>query len=209
MLVVKLSHKILSGIIFLSLAVLPETYAASLSGTMSVNQTSDTAANAKINALNSARRQILTNVLSQYANKEPLTQLIKDTSNDDLMNLILSSSVSNEQMSANTYSANITMNIDNDAVKKWLNTNNVQNWVPLAESDEKFTVLMVVPNGISDWAVLKNIARGDNIEIETQAMQGNQIVAKMPLAYRTKFTAAVRGAGWKYSDNDGTLQIWK
>ncbi len=184
-------------------------FGAELSGSVSVNQTSDTAANAKINALNSARRQILTNVLSQYANRDSLNELMQKTSNDDLMNLILSSSVSNEQMSANGYSAKITMNIDNDAVKKWLNSNDVQNWVPLTESDEKFSVLVTVPNGLQDWAELKRIARTDNTEFETQALQGNQVVVKMPVSYRTKFTAAVRGAGWKYSDKDGALQIWK
>ena len=51
--------------------------------------------------------------------------------------------------------------------------------------------------------------REDGIDIETQYLKGKQILAKLPLSYRTKFTAAVRGAGWKYSDNGGVLQIWK
>lgn len=194
---------ILSGV------VSSDAFGATLSGSVFVNQTSDTAANAKINALNSARRQILTNVLSQYSDKNSLVELVKETSSEDLMNLILSSSVANEQMSSNGYSANITMNIDNDAVKKWLNGKGVQNWVPLAESDEKFTVSIIVPNGVQDWAELKRIAREDNIEIETQNLKGNRIIAKLPLSYRAKFTAVVRGAGWKFADNDGVLQIWK
>ena len=187
----------------------PASFGANLSGSISVNETSDTAANAKTNAVNSARRQILSGVLSQYSNKDALNELIKNTSNDDLMNLISSSSVANEQMSSNSYSAKITMNIDNDATKKWLTENNVQNWIPLAENSERFTVLMVVSNGIQDWAELKRVVRDDNIEIETQSIVGNQIVAKMPLTYRTKFTAAVKNAGWKFADNGGVLQIWK
>ena len=187
----------------------PASFGANLSGSISVNETSDTAANAKINAVNSARRQILSGVLSQYSNKDALNELIKNTSNDDLMNLISSSSVANEQMSSNSYSAKITMNIDNDVTKKWLAENNVQNWIPLAENSERFTVLMVVSNGIQDWAELKRVVRDDNIEIETQSIVGNQIVAKMPLTYRTKFTAAVKNAGWKFADNGGVLQIWK
>lgn len=183
--------------------------AAGLSGSVAVNQTSDTAANAKINAVNMARRQILSDVLSPYANKESLNNLIKETSSDDLMNLISSSSVSNEQISANGYSAKITMNVDNEAVKKWLDSNEVQNWVPLTESDERFTVVMVISNGVSDWAELKRIAREDNVEIETQSIVGKQIVAKMPLHYRTKFTAAAKSSGWHFSDNAGVLHIWK
>ena len=185
------------------------SFGVGLIGEVSVNQTSDTAANAKTNAINSARRQILSNVLSQYSDKDSLIELIQNTSDEDLMNVISSTSVSNEQMSSTGYSANITMNLDNDAVKKWLNSNNVQNWVPLMESGERFTVVMVVSNGIQDWAELKRVARDDNIEIETQNITGKQVVAKMPLSYRTKFTAAVRDAGWKYTDNDGVLQIWK
>ena len=191
------------------MGVASNSFGVGLIGEVSVNQTSDTAANAKTNAINSARRQILSNVLSQYSNKDSLIELIQNTSDEDLMNVISSTSVSNEQMSSTGYSANITMNLENDAVKKWLNSNNVQNWVPLMESGERFTVVMIVSNGIQDWAELKRIARDDNIEIETQNITGKQVVAKMPLSYRTKFTAAVRDAGWKYTDNDGVLQIWK
>ena len=180
-----------------------------LSATVPVNQTSETAAKAKINATNLARRQILYNVLSPYAQKEELNGLIHNSSSEDLMNLVASTSVSNEQMSSNGYSANITMNIDSDAAKKWLDKNGVQNWVPLGTTEEKFTAFIVVPNGIPDWAELKRITRSDNIEIETQVMTGNQIVVKMPLSYRSKFTAAVRGAGWRSTDNGGVLQVWK
>lgn len=205
----KFLSKTLCLFVLLSVCVAPDAFGAPLAGIASVNQTSDTAANAKINAMNSARRQILINVLSNYADRGALADLIQNSSNDDLMNLILSSSVANEQMSANTYSANITMNIDNDAVKKWLNQNDVRNWIPLIDSDEKFTVAMVVSNGLHDWAELKRVAREDNIEIETQNIKGNQIIAKMPLSYRTKFTAIVRGNGWKYSDDGGILHVWK
>ena len=186
-----------------------QCFAGVLSGTVSINQVSDTAAKAKINAMNAARRQIIYNVLAQYTENSSFSELIQNVSNDDLINLVSSVSVSNEQMSTNSYSANIVMNLDNLAVKKWLTENNVQNWVPLNESDEKFTVIIVVPNGIQDWAELKRITRNDNFEIETQSIIGNQIVAKMPLGYRTKFTASVRSNGWKYADNSGTLQVWK
>lgn len=204
-----LLSKNLCVLMFLLMGIVSDAFSAGLSGSVSVNQTSDTAADAKINALNLARRQILTSVLSQYANKDSLNELIQQTSNEDLMNLILSSSVSNEQMSANGYSAKITMNIDNDAVKKWLNSNEVQNWIPLTENSEMFPVAITIDNGLQDWMELKRVARADNIEIETQVLKGKQVFAKVPLSYRSKFTAAVRGAGWKYSDKDGVLQIWK
>jgi len=206
---VKSLLKYLCGLLVLTPLVVADSFCATLSGSITVNQTSDTAANAKVNATNHARRQIIFNVLSQYSDKSALTSLLQNSSNDDLMNLISSTAVSNEQISSNAYSANISMNIDNLVAKKWLNSNNVQNWVPLGETGEDFTVMIVVSNGISDWAELKRIARAQNIDIKTQNMSGNQIVVKMPLNSRTRFTAAVREAGWHYSDNNGVLNIWK
>lgn len=180
-----------------------------LSATVPVNQTSDTAANAKINATDLARRQILYNVLSQYAQPAELNGLIYNASNDELTDLVSSTSVSNEQISSDTYSANIKMVIDNMAAKKWLDRAGIQNWIPLEESKEKFMVLMVVPNGLADWAELKRITRAGNVEIETQTIVGNQIVAKLPLNYQSQFMAAVREMGWKYTNNGGVLQVWK
>ena len=135
--------------------------------------------------------------------------LIYDTSSDELMNLISSTSVSNEQISSDTYSANITMVVDNMAAKKWLDRAGIQNWIPLEETSEKFMVLMVVPNGLADWAELKRITREGKVEIETQTISGNQILAKLPLNYQSKFMAAVREMGWKYTNNGGVLQVWK
>lgn len=180
-----------------------------LKDTVPVNQTSDTATKAKNVATNNARRQILYNILSQYAQREELNNLVYNSSNDDLMNLIASTSVANEQISADTYSANITMVIDNYAAKKWLDSAGVQNWVPLEESSEKFTVLIVVPNALADWADLKRITRYGGVEIETQTMAGNQIIAKLPLNYQSKFMIDIRDAGWKYTNNGGILQVWK
>jgi hypothetical protein len=101
------------------------------------------------------------------------------------------------------------MNIDNDAVKRWLTLNDVKNWVPIAETAETFSMFIVLPNGISDWGELKRITKNDNVDIDTVAIIGNQIFAKLPLTYRTKFTAGIREMGWRYADNSGVLQVWK
>ena len=180
-----------------------------LSDTVPVNQTSDTAATEKNKATDMALRQILYNVLSQYSTREELNNLIYNTSSDDLMNLISSTSVSNEQISSDTYSANITMIVDNYAAKKWLDMAGIQNWIPLEEAREKFTLFIVVPNGLADWAELKRITRSGNVEIETQTMTGNQIVARLPLNYQSSFMIGIRDAGWKYTNNGGILQVWK
>ena len=188
------------------------SFGVDLSGVVSVNQTSSTAANAKNAAMNTARRQILFDVLSRYSDKGDLERLLSASSDSDLVDLVASSTVSDEQISDDSYLATVTMNLDNNAVRRWLNNNGIRNWVPTKDEKvvaEQSMVFFVVQNGISDWAELKRIARAYNIEIDTQSMSGNQIVAKIPLDYRTKFAMAVREAGWKYADTGGVLQIWK
>lgn len=184
-------------------------HAMDLVGVVSINQSSKTAAKAKTEAMNAARRQILFDVLSNYSEPTQLQELLDNTDDDQLTNLVLSSSVANEHMSSASYSANITMNIDNDAAKKWLTENEIKNWVPDAEPTESFSLYISVPNGLYDWGELKQVARDTNTEINTITVFGNQIFAKMPLVYRAKFTAGIRKIGWKYADNGGVLQLWK
>ena len=126
-----------------------------------------------------------------------------------MTDLISETSFDGAKISDSTYSANITMVVDNMAAKKWLDRAGIQNWIPLEETSEKFMVLMVVPNGLADWAELKRITREGKVEIETQTISGNQILAKLPLNYQSKFMAAVREMGWKYTNNGGVLQVWK
>ena len=182
---------------------------ANLQGFVIVNQTSDTAAKAKTDAMNFARRQILSDVLSKYTDIASFRELLADTSDNALVDLIESTSVSNEQISANSYAANIVMQIDSGSVRNWLTSNGVQNLVPSGESTEKFSMFIVVPNGVYDWGELKKIARDAGVEIEPVVIIGNQIYAKMSQNYRTRFTAGLPTMGWKYADNNGVLQIWK
>lgn len=202
--------KLKFGVLFVVACLLPfGAFAIDLSGSVDVTETSETAAKAKTNAMNLARRQILSKVLSDYAKREDLNDLLNDTSNSDLVNFISSSSVSNEHISATVYSAKITMNIDAAAAKDWLDTNNVQNWIPIAETTEQYSLYIVLPNGITDWAELKRIARDNNTELQATKMTGYQVFAKMPSRDRSKFTIGIREGGWKYADNGGVLQIWK
>ena len=180
-----------------------------MSGTVFVNQTSDTATKAKTDAVNYARRQILSRVLSNYAENGALQDLLQNTPSAELVDLISSSSVENEKISSDSYSANITMNVDGDAAKKWLVEHEIPNWIPNNETVEKYSLFIVVPNGLRDWAELKRIARESGVIIETQNITGNQIFAKMLSNQRTRFTAAIRQYGWRYADNDGVLRIWK
>ena len=118
--------------------------AAELRGTASVNVTSDTAVNAKNMAFDDATRQIVTNVLRQYVDVDALTTAVKDANKSELSNLILSSSIDGEQTSDTTYSANVSMIIDVDAARAWLDEKEIQHWLPNNTEQNMFNVVVTL-----------------------------------------------------------------
>ncbi len=185
--------------------------AAELSGTTSVNITSDTAADAKTLALNQARRQILNQVLGKYADATQVQVAVKNTKSSDLMNLISSSSIDGERQSDTTYSANVTMIVDEDAARKFLAQNNIQNWLSdnNATSANGVMILVSMSDRVANWMELKRIARNVGVDLNTKYIMGNQATIELPVNMRSAFISAVRGSGWRYSETDGALRIWK
>lgn len=183
--------------------------AATLQGTASVNVTSDTSAVAKTMAFNEARRQIIMDALRQYALVEQLSAALASASDADLTNLIAASGIDGEKISDTTYSANISMTVDADAARKWLADNNVQNWLPDGTGGDRFVALITTSDSVADWMELKRIARDEKIDLATKYMMGNQITVELPTSARGAFTIAIREAGWRYSNTDGVLKIWK
>lgn len=185
-------------------AALPE-----LQGRAAVNVTSDTAATAKNMAFDEARRQIITDTLSQYSVVEQLRAAVRDAKSSDLTNLIASSSIDGEQQSDTTYSANITMSVNPDAARAWMTANNVQNWLGDGTGGDMSVVLITTSDKVANWMELNRIARAEKIDFNTKYIMGNQITLEIPAGARGAFTAAARNAGWRYADQDGVLRLWK
>ena len=183
--------------------------ALELRGTTSVNVTSDTSVNAKNIAFDDATRQIFVDSLRQYVNADTLDSIVKNATKAELSNMILSSSIDGEQTSDTTYSANITMTIDTDAVRVWLDEKEVQHWLPNTSEQNVFSVVVTLSNKLADWGQLNQIANNEKIDLGTQNIHGNMVTLRLPSSVRGAFTIAVRGAGWKYADKDGVLHIWK
>lgn len=190
-------------------AVSVAAYAANLSGTASVNITSETSATAKNMAMDEARRQIISDTLSQYANREQLNFALQNASASDLTDLIASSGIAGEKLSDTTYSANITMTLDGAAAKKWMDENDIQNWLTDGKSGDKFIAVITLNDKMANWMELRRIARNEKIDMFTKYIQGNEIAVELPRASRAPFTIAAREAGWHYSDADGALRLWK
>ena len=194
---------------FMVLACVASANAVELRGMASVNVTSDTSVNAKNIAFDDATRQIVIDSLRQYVDVDALTPAVKDSKKSELSNLILSSSIDGEQTSDTTYSANITMVIDTDAARVWLDEKDIKHWLPNSSEQNVFDVVVTLSNKLADWGQLNQIANNEKIDLGTQNIHGNMVTLRLPSSVRGAFTIAVRGAGWKYTDKDGVLHIWK
>ena len=160
-------------------------------------------------AFDEARRQIINDVLGQYAIPDLLADAVKNASADDLTNLIAASSIDGEQQSDTTYSANISMTIDRDAARAWMTANNVQNWLTDGKSGDTFVVQIVMSDKLAGWIELNQIARDEGIELATRYINGNQVTIELPVSARNSFTIAIRENGWRYADQNGVLHIIK
>lgn len=180
-----------------------------LSGVASVNVTRDTAADAKTAAFDSARREIIVNALSPYADRVALSDAVKDAPASTLTNLIASSSIDGEQQSSTTYSANITMTLDNAAVRKWLAENNINNRLSDASAGGQILIQITLRDRVGDWVQLNQIARGENVDLNTRNISGRQMIVSVPESGMRMFFAAARSAGWQVSDVGGAFRMWK
>ncbi len=193
----------------LSLFVMSVAGAADLRGNVSLNITSDTAAAAKNIAMAEARRQIVTDVLGQYSDKDALNLVLGEVDDNALNALIASTEIDDEQASPTTYSANISMTLDADAVRTWLAEKGVQNWLPDADNINRFVVWAELSSPIVNWVELNDIVRRENVDLAIKSINGNRVMIDLPMSSRGTFTIAIRESGWHYANMDGALRIWK
>ena len=183
---------------------------ADLMGVASVNVTSDTAATAKTMAFDEARRQIVTEVLGQYADGEALRSVVAAEKNSVLTNLVASSGISGERQSDTTYSANISMTLNRQSAKAWLTDNGIQNWLNATEdAGDKFLLIADLKDKLTDWMQIRYAATNNGIDLNTRFIDGNQVVFFVPTAKRGAFTIWARENGWRYRNRDGNLHIFK
>lgn len=184
-------------------------WGADLSGSAAVNITSTTAATAKNIAMDEARRQIILDVLGQYAERPLVAAAIKSADAADLNALIAATGIDGERLSDTTYSANITMTIDAAAARNWMAVNNIQNWLNNGAGGDKILVVVTLSDKMADWMDLNRIARAQNIDLGTRSIMDRNVTVELPASHRAAFASALRDAGWKYTDADGVLRIWK
>jgi len=186
------------------------SFAADLTGTASVNVTSDTAATAKNMAFDEARRQIIVDVLSPYSDSTALRAAVAGEKASALTSLIASSGISGEKLSDTAYAAKITMTVSRRAAKNWLASHDVQNWLTVDEVvSDVFPLVLSFNNRVADWSNVRRVAADAGIDLQTVSIADGQIVFNVATARRGALTIALRNAGWRYKDRDGALYISK
>ncbi len=184
--------------------------AADLTGTASVNITSDTAATAKNMAFDEARRQIIVDVLSPYSDSGALRSAVAGEKSSALTPLIASSGISGEKLSDTTYAAKITMTVNRRAAKNWLASHDVQNWLTVEEvASDVFPLVLTFNNRVADWSNVRRVAADVGVDLQTVSIADGNIVFHVATARRGALTIALRNAGWHYKDHDGALYISK
>ena len=187
--------------------------AVDITGVVSVDVTADTAAAAKSQAFNSARRDVIARELRNYANAEQLDAAIKQSSVDELIDIISSSAVSGERTSDTAYTANISFVIDGDAAKSWMEKYSVQNWLPSSSAnavvapENSIIAVVTLYNPISDWAALNAVARAANIDIATKNIIGSRVSFVVRDADVSKLSRALRENGWRVASTTGGIII--
>lgn len=187
--------------------------AVEITGTVPVNVTADTAAMAKTKAFNSAQREVIARELRPYANVAQLDAAIQDSSNDELTDIISSSSLDSERVSDTTYSANISFVIDGDAARDWMEKHSVQNWLPasggavIAVPENSVMMIANLYQPISDWMVLNAIARSVRVDIATKNIIGSRVSFVVPDADVAKFSRVLRENGWRVSNGPDGIVI--
>ncbi len=187
-------------------------FGAELSGTATVNVTGDTAAAAKEMAFNDARRQIIPMALSGVADSASVSVAVQNATNSELANLISASSIDGERFSDTTYAANITMTLDVNATRAWLNSHNIQNWINIsggAVAANRTVAYITLRYGLSDWAELIRMSRDNGIDMDTRYMSAGNITVDIPTNALNKFVSAIVSHGWQYANHGGILQIWR
>lgn len=200
---------VFSAICFLFSAA--DSFAApDLTGTTSVEKSADTALGAKNAAFNTARRNVIADVLSRYSDVKLVSAVLENTPDADLVPLISTSSISNERASNTIYNATFTMTLDRVMVGRWMAENNIPNYMAAADSaGDRITMFFYIGGGLRQWSGLMTNLRemGLDRDIELKTMQGQNVSATIPTAEKNKYLNALRELGWRVTDTDGILRI--
>lgn len=186
--------------------------APNLTAEIRVDMRASTAAAAKKDAVDSAIRNAVIQIVARYSDKAIVENLLMGVEDIVLQNLVSSTSITSEKTSKTAYSADFSVTLDRVALEKWYSDNNVPNFLSAAdESQDKSIISIELTNGLSDWASLNQLVRddGNDYGLGLRSIFRNSATAYILTRKRYKFQNLCVSAGWSVSVKDGIVRIKK
>lgn len=177
---------------------------------INMDMRASTASKAKADATDAATRSGIIQVMSRYADRAAVENLVMGADDAALQNLVAAVRISNEKSSKTAYAARFSITVDRAGLEKWYIENNVPNFLSAADdSDDRVGVSIEMSNGISDWTLLNHALResGENYGLVVKSIYRNSATASIYGAKRNKFRNMCAAAGWSVSSRDGILRI--
>ncbi|MCL2017822.1 MAG: hypothetical protein FWG80_03585 [Alphaproteobacteria bacterium] len=186
--------------------------APNLTDTVYVEHTAETATAAKSVAMSSARRQVFNRVLARYAERGVIDMLSAEMTDSQLLNMIGTSSIANERISATAYSANVTVTLDRTSVERWLRDNNVPNYMEAVDDfGTRAQVFFQIAGGLREWAALTRDLREAGVwrelDVKLSSIWGHNVSATIAGGRKPMFIREMRRLGWNVSDQDGIVRV--
>ena len=185
--------------------------APNLTDSVQVERTAETAFAAKSDAMNYARRRAFNKVVARYSDRAAVEALSEGMTDAQVLNMVGSSSIANEMTSNTAYSALVTITFDRPAIERWLRENNVPNFISATDdTGPRAQVFFQITGGLREWAGLTKELREAGVwkelDVKLTSIWGQNVSATIAGGRRREFINAMRGAGWKVSEEDGIVK---
>jgi len=187
------------------------TYAVNLTSIIDHGTSGSTAASAKQSANNAAIRAAASEVLGRYADRGLVSEALDNTEDARLLNMVTSTSISNERASRTAYSARFTISFSRSAMEKWYGENNIADFLGAADDSGNRSLVVIEVKDLREWAALRQAMRSASTDfnLRINSIFRNSATAYVNARERYKFQTLARSNGWNASASDGVLRISK
>jgi len=203
--------KKLFALITLSFILYPLSFSWAINLTSVIDQetTGSSAASARQSANNAAIRSAAHEVLGRFADRNLVFEALAETDDARLLNMVSSTSISNERTSRTAYSARFTIAFSRAAMERWYAENNIVNFMDMAEGAGNRSLVIIEVRSLTDWAALKAAMREDsgNFNLQVSSIFRNSATAYVNSRERFRFQTLARNNGWHASSSDGILRL--
>jgi hypothetical protein len=162
---------------------------------VSIEKTAQTAALAKEQALNSARRTEFASVLTPRVGASLAATLSQEIPMAELIGLVDSVVIENEKSAATAYSADILIGFDKTAINEWLRAQGMDDFAANTLDANRARVFFESIGGLGGLAAIMRASRDTGADLKITSIGPSGIFANVRGDSYESFVSAVRVAG--------------